>query len=116
MPSSSELPPVTIGTAGHIDHGKTTLVEQLTGMRADRPYERERGMTIDIGYAEMRDPEGQRIGFIDLPLKVVVYRILLPVSEPRRRYVPVGTPSVAQSHSLRTVLVRMCRIAKANRA
>ena len=67
MPSPSELPPVTIGTAGHIDHGKTLLVEQLTGMRADRPQERERGMTIDIGYAEMRAEDGQRIGFVDLP-------------------------------------------------
>jgi len=60
-------PPLTIGTAGHIDHGKTLLIEALTGMRADRPYERERGMTIDIGYAEMRDPHGRRIGFVDLP-------------------------------------------------
>ncbi|HEX5136034.1 MAG TPA: selenocysteine-specific translation elongation factor [Planctomycetota bacterium] len=59
--------PVTVGTAGHIDHGKTLLVERLTGMRADRPYERERGMTIDIGYAEMRTEDGRRIGFVDLP-------------------------------------------------
>jgi len=75
MPSSSdrtaaaEAPatPITVGTAGHIDHGKTLLVEQLTGMRADRPYERDRGMTIDIGYAEMRTERGQRVGFVDLP-------------------------------------------------
>jgi selenocysteine-specific elongation factor len=59
--------PVTVGTSGHIDHGKTLLVERLTGMRADRPYERERGMTIDIGYAEMRAEDGRRIGFVDLP-------------------------------------------------
>jgi len=59
--------PITVGTAGHIDHGKTQLVEQLTGMRADRPYERERGMTIDIGYAEMAAPDGRRVGFVDLP-------------------------------------------------
>ena len=51
---------VVVGTAGHIDHGKTTLVEKLTGMRADRPYERERGMTIDIGYAALSRPGGQR--------------------------------------------------------
>jgi selenocysteine-specific elongation factor len=62
-----ETTPVTVGTSGHIDHGKTLLVERLTGMRADRPYERERGMTIDIGYAEMRAPDGRRIGFVDLP-------------------------------------------------
>jgi selenocysteine-specific elongation factor len=65
--SKTEVSPVTVGTAGHIDHGKTQLVEKLTGMRADRPYERERGMTIDIGYAEMRAPDGRRVGFVDLP-------------------------------------------------
>ncbi|MGQ0614802.1 MAG: selenocysteine-specific translation elongation factor [Planctomycetaceae bacterium] len=67
MSSSSETAPVTVGTAGHIDHGKTLLVERLTGMRADRPHEQARGMTIDIGYAEMRAPDGRRIGFVDLP-------------------------------------------------
>jgi len=67
MSSSPDTTPITVGTAGHIDHGKTQLVEQLTGMRADRPYERERGMTIDIGYAEMRTPDGHRVGFVDLP-------------------------------------------------
>ncbi len=67
MSSTSETAPVTVGTAGHIDHGKTLLVERLTGMRADRPHEQERGMTIDIGYAEMRAPDGRRIGFVDLP-------------------------------------------------
>ena len=41
-----------LGTAGHIDHGKTALVERLTGTRTDRLEERERGMTIDVGYAE----------------------------------------------------------------
>ncbi len=67
MSSRSDSPPITVGTAGHIDHGKTLLVERLTGMRADRPHEQERGMTIDIGYAEMRSSDGRRIGFVDLP-------------------------------------------------
>ncbi len=67
MSSRSDSPPITVGTAGHIDHGKTLLVERLTGMRADRPHEQERGMTIDIGYAEMRTSDGRRIGFVDLP-------------------------------------------------
>ena len=45
---------VVIGTAGHIDHGKTTLVKALTGIDADRlPEEKKRGITIDIGFAEL---------------------------------------------------------------
>jgi selenocysteine-specific elongation factor len=59
---------VIVGTAGHIDHGKTTLVERLTGTRTDRlPEERERGMTIDVGYAELRLPDGTEAGLIDVP-------------------------------------------------
>ena len=45
---------IIIGTAGHIDHGKTALVKALTGVDADRfPEEKERGITIDIGFAEL---------------------------------------------------------------
>jgi selenocysteine-specific elongation factor len=63
---------VVIGTAGHIDHGKTTLVHALTGIDTDRlPEERRRGITIDLGFAsfEMRTPDGSplRISFVDVP-------------------------------------------------
>jgi len=59
---------VILGTAGHIDHGKTTLVEKLTGIRTDRlKEEQERGMTIDVGYAELRLPDGTEVGFLDVP-------------------------------------------------
>lgn len=59
---------VILGTAGHIDHGKTTLVERLTGIRTDRlKEEQERGMTIDVGYAEFRLPDGTEVGFLDVP-------------------------------------------------
>ncbi|MBV6496071.1 MAG: selenocysteine-specific translation elongation factor [Acidobacteria bacterium ACB1] len=58
---------VVIGTAGHIDHGKTTLVKALTGVDTDRlPDEKRRGITIDIGFAEMRLGE-RSISFIDVP-------------------------------------------------
>ena len=58
---------IIIGTAGHIDHGKTALVKALTGVDADRfPEEKERGITIDIGFAELRLGE-INIGFIDVP-------------------------------------------------
>ena len=57
-----------VATAGHIDHGKTSLVHALTGVDADRlPEEKRRGMTIDLGFAYMDGPSGVRIGFIDVP-------------------------------------------------
>jgi len=57
-----------IGTAGHIDHGKTTLVRALTGVDTDRlPEEKKRGISIELGYAFLDTPQGERIGFIDVP-------------------------------------------------
>ena len=59
-----------VGTAGHIDHGKTTLVRALTGVDTDRlPEEKRRGISIELGYAylDLPDPPGGRIGFIDVP-------------------------------------------------
>jgi selenocysteine-specific elongation factor len=58
---------IIVGTAGHIDHGKTSLVKALTGVDADRlPEEKARGITIDIGFAEL-DLGGVRVGFVDVP-------------------------------------------------
>jgi len=57
-----------LGTAGHIDHGKTALVHALTGMDPDRlREEKERGMTIDLGFAWLKLPSGKEIGIIDVP-------------------------------------------------
>src|ERR1035437_1923771 len=59
---------VVVGTAGHIDHGKTALLRALTGIDADRlPEERRRGMTIDVGYAHLRLPDGSDLDFVDVP-------------------------------------------------
>ncbi len=59
---------VVIGTAGHIDHGKTALLRALTGIDADRlPEERRRGMTIDVGYAHLALPDGGVVDFVDVP-------------------------------------------------
>jgi len=63
---------VIVGTAGHIDHGKTALVKALTGIDADRlEEEKRRGITIDIGFAhlELPNPDGEtlRLGFVDVP-------------------------------------------------
>ncbi len=57
-----------VATAGHVDHGKSTLVRALTGMEPDRwAEERRRGMTIDLGYAWTGLPSGQVLGFVDVP-------------------------------------------------
>ena len=59
---------VVVGTAGHIDHGKTALLRALTGIDADRlPEERRRGMTIDVGYAHMTLADGAQLDFVDVP-------------------------------------------------
>ncbi|HZI64628.1 MAG TPA: GTP-binding protein, partial [Thermoanaerobaculia bacterium] len=59
--------PFVVGTAGHIDHGKTKLVEALTGIDCDRlAEERARGITIDLGFAHLREGEIQ-VGFVDVP-------------------------------------------------
>jgi len=60
--------PLTVGTAGHIDHGKTTLVEALTGKNTDRlPEEQERGISIDLGYAPLALPDGTQLSVVDVP-------------------------------------------------
>jgi selenocysteine-specific elongation factor len=60
--------PVTVGTAGHIDHGKTWLVRALTGKDTDRlPEEQERGISIDLGYAPLVLPDGRTLSVVDVP-------------------------------------------------
>ncbi len=69
QPSSThQVEHIIIGTAGHIDHGKTSLVKALTGIDADRlPEEKQRGMTIDLGYAYLDLDAGRRISIVDMP-------------------------------------------------
>jgi selenocysteine-specific elongation factor len=60
--------PLTVGTAGHIDHGKTWLVRALTGKDTDRlPEEQARGISIDLGYAPLELPGGRRMSLVDVP-------------------------------------------------
>ena len=57
-----------VATAGHVDHGKSTLVRALTGTDPDRfPEEKERGLTIDLGFAFCELPSGRLVGFVDVP-------------------------------------------------
>ena len=59
---------LTIGTAGHVDHGKSALVEALTGVHPDRlKEERDRGMTIDLGFAFMPLGDGREVPIVDVP-------------------------------------------------
>ena len=60
--------PLTLGTAGHIDHGKTALINALTGKNTDRlPEERSRGISIELGYAPLTLPSGRRLSVVDVP-------------------------------------------------
>jgi selenocysteine-specific elongation factor len=60
--------PLTLGTAGHIDHGKTALVKALTGTDTDRlAQERERGISIELGFAQLTLPSGRRLSVVDVP-------------------------------------------------
>ncbi|MGN6170157.1 MAG: selenocysteine-specific translation elongation factor [Solirubrobacteraceae bacterium] len=60
--------PLTLGTAGHIDHGKTALIRALTGVDTDRlPEERARGISIELGYAKLQLPSGRRLSVVDVP-------------------------------------------------
>ncbi|HVF06938.1 MAG TPA: GTP-binding protein, partial [Actinomycetota bacterium] len=57
-----------VATAGHVDHGKSSLVARLTGIDPDRwPEEKRRGLTIDLGYAWCLLPSGREVGFVDVP-------------------------------------------------
>lgn len=69
-PAESHRPggPLTLGTAGHIDHGKTALIRALTGTDTDRlPEERARGISIELGYARLALPSGRALSVIDVP-------------------------------------------------
>jgi len=60
--------PLTVGTAGHIDHGKTWLVRALTGKDTDRlAEEKQRGISIELGYAPLELPDGRRLSLVDVP-------------------------------------------------
>ncbi len=62
------MKPIILGTAGHIDHGKTSLIKALTGIDTDRlKEEKERGITIELGFAHLELPGGKLLGIVDVP-------------------------------------------------
>ena len=66
MQDRDDIVHITVGTAGHIDHGKSTLIKAITGTDPDRlKEEQDRGMTIDLGYAGLKLPDGREVGIID---------------------------------------------------
>jgi selenocysteine-specific elongation factor len=68
LTAEREQGPLTLGTAGHIDHGKTVLVEALTGTNTDRlPEERARGISIELGFASLELPSGRPLSVVDVP-------------------------------------------------
>jgi selenocysteine-specific elongation factor len=75
---SGAAEPLTVGTAGHVDHGKSSLVSILTGARTDRlPEERARGMTITLGYAALPLPGGRLLSLIDVPGHERLVRVMV---------------------------------------
>ena len=64
----SHLKQIILGTAGHIDHGKTALIKAVTGINTDRLKEEKlRGITIELGFASMNLPSGRHLGIVDVP-------------------------------------------------
>ncbi|MHB8656525.1 MAG: selenocysteine-specific translation elongation factor [Solirubrobacteraceae bacterium] len=75
---SAAQPQLTVGTAGHIDHGKTALVQALTGVDTDRlPEEQTRGITIVLGYARLRLPSGRTLSLVDVPGHERLIRVMV---------------------------------------
>jgi selenocysteine-specific elongation factor len=75
---SDRADPLTVGTAGHVDHGKSALVAALTGGRTDRlPEEQARGMTITLGFAPLRLPGGRVLSLIDVPGHERLVRVMV---------------------------------------
>ena len=68
MAPGSDSKHLIVGTAGHVDHGKTTLIKAMTGTNTDRlKEEQERGLTIDLGFASLKLPSGRTVGIVDVP-------------------------------------------------
>jgi selenocysteine-specific elongation factor len=62
------LKQIILGTAGHIDHGKTSLIKAISGIDTDRlKEEKQRGITIELGFASLDLPDGQHVGIVDVP-------------------------------------------------
>src|SRR5919202_766382 len=116
--------PLTVGTAGHVDHGKTWLVRALTGKDTDRlPEEQARGISIDLGYAPLELPDGRRMSLVDVPGHERFVRtmiagatgidlFLLAIDEarelvPQTEVVPVSAKTGAGLDDLRAALVRV---------
>ena len=84
-----------VGTAGHVDHGKTALVRALTGIDTDHlQEEKTRGISIDLGFAYLPAPDGRILGFVDVPGHE---RFAAIVSSSRRASGPIPKPPARNS-------------------
>ena len=85
MKRKARMRSIIVGTAGHIDHGKTSLVRRLTGIDTDRlEEEKRRGISIELGFAHLDLGEGLRAGFIDVPGHERFVRCWLSAANARR--------------------------------
>ena len=109
---------IIVGTAGHIDHGKTTLIKALTGRNTDRwEEEQRRGITIDLGFTYFDLPGGDRVGIIDVPgherfinnmVAGVVGMDLVLLVMPQDIQAPKGRLILPQVQTLRELLDKKC--------
>ena len=96
MSGAAEDRPLTLGTAGHIDHGKTALIARLTGIDTDRlPEEKARGISIDLGYAPLRLPGGRRISVVDVPGHERFVRTMVAGASRSARVASAGSSAVS---------------------
>ena len=89
---------VIIGTAGHVDHGKTLLIKALTGIDTDRlQEEKKRGITIELGFAHLDFDDGTQAGIVDVPGHEKFIKNMLPCSSGSSNGLFAPTPRVSDT-------------------
>ncbi|MDP2534225.1 GTP-binding protein [Photobacterium damselae subsp. piscicida] len=117
--SNSSVPyQAVIGLAGHVDHGKTALIQALTGMMTARAHEQALGMTQDLGFAHFQDDSGNTIGVVDVPgheryLRNMVagvwhLNVLLLVIAADEGWMPMTTSHVQVAHAMGIEHIVVC--------
>ena len=103
---------IILGTAGHIDHGKTSLIKAITGTNTDRlKEEQKRGITIELGFAPLDLPSGRRFGVVDVPGHEGLVRTMVAGATGSKRPESVGQTWTARSPSAPSARTSTCACA-----